>query len=100
MKNCNTQKNKKCLIALNGVLLISVLCVLGYRIYLSDQLSTAGAEYSKDLQRLESVQKENEQLVNVYYARTSLQSLETRALKSGYIAGNVEYITTPALASR
>lgn len=84
----------------NITLSIAFLLTLGVRFYYSDKASIAGIHLGEYEQEIASYEKQNEFLKNQYLTLTSLSVIKPLALENGYVEANIEYYSTPELASR
>ncbi|PJA41329.1 hypothetical protein CO178_00430 [candidate division WWE3 bacterium CG_4_9_14_3_um_filter_34_6] len=85
---------------INILLLAVLVSVFFANIYYSDKASTAGKLLSQKEKQVEVLEKENESLINEYYALTSYSSIYNLALEYGISEYQVEYYTNPDLALR
>lgn len=90
----------KIFIKLNIVVILAIVSILTYKFYLSDNISTAGSDYSDLLKQKNAIVKENEYLQSYYFELTSLSEISKRAEEQGYIIATIDYIQPDELAYR
>lgn len=106
MKNFRLNQNKRSgkniswISIVNIVLSVAFILSLGVRFYYSDKASTAGSHLAEYEHQISYYENENEYLRNQYLTMTSLSVMKPLALENGYVAANIEYYTSPELASR
>jgi hypothetical protein len=83
---------------LNIILFIAILSSFGYKMVLSDSVSTAGSNLVNYEEQIDKTQKEIEILQKEYLAITSLSKLSQSALENGYVNAQYEYYSSPELA--
>lgn len=81
-------------------MILAIVSILAYKFYLSDNISTAGSDYSDLLKQKNAIVKENEYLQSYYFELTSLSEISKRAEEQGYIIATIDYIQPDELAYR
>lgn len=84
---------------INIALVVFIAISLVVKLYYYDKVSTAGSALNDLETKLSDVLAENEGLVVELNNSSSVKSIHQRALDSGYIKSNVEYLKDLNLAS-
>ena len=95
MKRINIDSFKK----FNIILFLILAVLFSYRLYLLDNVTTAGSDYLDKYNDLISLEKKNEKLKNEFYTLTSIKSIKARANELGYLNKAISYISIDELAS-